>query len=209
MYNIVYWIYVCRLTRVLNFWVRRFNDLGPIIKGCLGGASNTFCTKISSSSSRLSPQGGSGRVVSTPLSTVFYHQLYSDPPLCHHLEHNPSIAFSVALSSLFPSPCVPLTIWQTPPFRKNIHGQSEIALNKLGWKLLDERRSHFVARLKYKITYDLAPKSLTEIFRKSNLSNIICEVLPLNFIYRNQGLNTSKRVWATEGHICGIASQSS
>ena len=54
---------MCRLTRVLNFWVRRFNDLGPIIKGCLGGASNTFCTKISSSSSsRLSPQGRSGRL---------------------------------------------------------------------------------------------------------------------------------------------------
>ena len=54
--------------------------------------------------------------------------------------------------------------------RKNIHGQSEIALNELGWKHLDERRSHFVARLMYKITYDLAPKSLTEIFRKSNAS---------------------------------------
>ena len=54
--------------------------------------------------------------------------------------------------------------------RKNIHGQSEIALNELGWKHLDERRSHFVARLMYKITYDLAPKSLTEIFRNSNAS---------------------------------------
>ena len=54
--------------------------------------------------------------------------------------------------------------------RKNIHGQPEIALNELGWKHLDERRSHFVARLMYKITYDLAPKSLTEIFRKSNAS---------------------------------------
>ena len=40
--------------------------------------------------------------------------------------------------------------------RKNIHGQSEIA--------------YFVARLMYKITYDLASKSLTEIFRKSNAS---------------------------------------
>ena len=50
--------------------------------------------------------------------------------------------------------------------RKNIHGQSEIALNELGWKHLDERRSHFIA----KITYDSAPKSLTEIFRKSNAS---------------------------------------
>ena len=58
-----------------------------------------------------------GWVVSTPLSTVFCHQLYSDPPLCHHLEHNPPIAFSVALSSLFPSPCpcIPWTIWQTRP----------------------------------------------------------------------------------------------
>ena len=53
---------------------------------------------------------GSGRVDTAVLSTVFCHQLYSDPPLCHHLEHNPSIAFSVVFSSLFPFPCVPLTI---------------------------------------------------------------------------------------------------
>ena len=54
--------------------------------------------------------------------------------------------------------------------RKNIHGQPEIDLNELGWKHLDERRSHFVARLMYKITYDLALKLLTEIFHKPNAS---------------------------------------
>ena len=53
---------------------------------------------------------------------------------------------------------------------KYIHGQSEIALNELGWNHLDERRLHFIARQMYKITCDLAPKSLTEIFRKSNAS---------------------------------------
>ena len=80
--------------------------------------------------------------------------------------------------------------------RKNIHGQSEIA--------------YFVARLMYKITYDLASKSLTEIFRKSNASlQYNLRGSSTKFIYRNQGLNTSKRVWVTEGHICGIVSQPS
>ena len=56
--------------------------------------------------------------------------------------------------------------------RKNIHGQSEIALNELGWKHLDERRSHFVARLMYKITYDLAPKSLRDLSQTKCISPI-------------------------------------
>ena len=33
-----------------------------------------------------------------------------------------------------------------------------------------ERRTQFVAKLTYKITHDLAPKSLTEIFHRSNAS---------------------------------------
>ena len=54
--------------------------------------------------------------------------------------------------------------------RKNEHGQSEIALNQLGWKTLNERRRQFVAKLMYKIIHNLAPKSLTKIFHKSNAS---------------------------------------
>ena len=54
--------------------------------------------------------------------------------------------------------------------RKNEHGQSALALHELGWKTLIERRRQFVAKLMYKITHDLAPKSLTKIFHKSNAS---------------------------------------
>ena len=41
-----------------------------------------------------------GRVVSTPFFTLFCQQLCPDPPLYHHPEHSPSIAF--LMSSL---PC--------------------------------------------------------------------------------------------------------
>ncbi len=48
--------------------------------------------------------------------------------------------------------------------RKNEHGQSELALNELGWKPLSERRTKFVASSMYKITHNLAPKALADIF---------------------------------------------
>ena len=51
--------------------------------------------------------------------------------------------------------------------RKNEHGQSELALNELKWKTLKERRTQFVASLMYKITHDLAPKQLIDIFQKT------------------------------------------
>ena len=51
-----------------------------------------------------------------------------------------------------------------------LNGQFEIALNQLGWKTLNERRRQFVAKLMYKIIHNLAPKSLTKIFHKSNAS---------------------------------------
>ena len=54
--------------------------------------------------------------------------------------------------------------------RKNEHGQSALALNELGWKTLIERRKQFVAKLTYKITHDLAPKSLTKLIHRSNAS---------------------------------------
>ena len=54
--------------------------------------------------------------------------------------------------------------------RKNEHGQSELALNELNWKPLSERRTQFVASLMYKITHDLAPLRLTDIFQKTSSS---------------------------------------
>jgi hypothetical protein len=54
--------------------------------------------------------------------------------------------------------------------RKNEHGQSELALNELNWKPLSERRAQSVARFMYKITPDLAPLPLTDIFQKTSSS---------------------------------------
>ncbi len=48
--------------------------------------------------------------------------------------------------------------------RKNGHGQSELVLDELKWKPLNERRTHFVASLMYKITHELAPKRLIDAF---------------------------------------------
>ena len=50
------------------------------------------------------------------------------------------------------------------------HGESALALNKLGWKTLIEHRTKFVAKFMFKIAHDLARKSLIEIFHKSNAS---------------------------------------
>ena len=50
---------------------------------------------------------------------------------------------------------------------KNEHGQSKLALAELQWKPLKERRTRFVASQMYKITHDLAPKRLSDIFRET------------------------------------------
>jgi hypothetical protein len=54
--------------------------------------------------------------------------------------------------------------------RKNEHGQSELALAKLQWKPLNERRTQFVASQMYKITHDLAPKRLSDILQETSSS---------------------------------------
>ena len=92
--------------------------------------------------------------------------------------------------------------------RKNEHGQSELALNELNWKPLSERRTQFVASLMYKITHDLAPLRLTDIFLKT----------PSSQHYNLRGSSTKlhlpklkteylKKVLAIEGLNCGIVSQ--
>ena len=45
--------------------------------------------------------------------------------------------------------------------------QSELALAELQWKPLKERRTQFVASQMYKITHNLAPKRLSDIFRET------------------------------------------
>jgi hypothetical protein len=44
---------------------------------------------------------------------------------------------------------------------------SELASNELNWNTLKERRIQFAASLMYKITHDLAPKQLIDIFQKT------------------------------------------
>ena len=51
--------------------------------------------------------------------------------------------------------------------RINEHGQSEHAPAELQWKTLSERRAQFVASQMYKITHDLAPKRLSDIFHET------------------------------------------
>ena len=51
--------------------------------------------------------------------------------------------------------------------RINEHGQSELALAELNWKTLSERRAQFIASQMYKITHDLAPKRLSNIFHET------------------------------------------
>ena len=52
----------------------------------------------------------------------------------------------------------------------NVHGQSEIARNKLGWMTLSERHASFNARLMFKIVSDFAPGVLIEMFRATDAS---------------------------------------
>ncbi len=64
--------------------------------------------------------------------------------------------------------------------RKNEHGQSELALDELKWKPLNERRTHFVASLMYKITHELAPKRLIDLFQGT----------PSSYYYNMRGSST-------------------
>ena len=51
---------------------------------------------------------------------------------------------------------------------KNEHGQSELALDHLGWKNLAERRAQVLARLMFKVTKNMAPSTLSSLFLYSN-----------------------------------------
>ena len=66
--------------------------------------------------------------------------------------------------------------------RKNEHGQSELALDELKWKPLNERRTHFVASLMYKITHELAPKRLIDLFQWT----------PSSYYYNMRGFSTER-----------------
>ena len=52
----------------------------------------------------------------------------------------------------------------------NVHGQSELAQNKLGWRTLRERRAFCKTRLMFKIVNNLAPRLLVEMFRPTDTS---------------------------------------
>ena len=92
--------------------------------------------------------------------------------------------------------------------RKNEHGQSELALNELNWKPLSERRAQSVARFMYKITPDLAPLPLTDIFQKTSSSqHYTLRGFPLNSICPSLRLNILKKVLVIKGLNCGIVSQ--
>jgi hypothetical protein len=57
--------------------------------------------------------------------------------------------------------------------RKKEHGQSEplwSTIIELGWKLLSERRTQFVASLMYKITHGRPTKTLADIFQRKSSS---------------------------------------
>ena len=92
--------------------------------------------------------------------------------------------------------------------RINEHGQSELALAELNWKTLSERRAQFVASQIYKITHDLAPKRLSNIFHE----------MPSSRHYNLRGSSTKlclpqpktdypKKSFSIEGKNCGTASQ--
>jgi hypothetical protein len=61
-----------------------------------------------------------------------------------------------------------------------VGSQSELALDELKWKPLSERRKHFVASLMHKITHELAPKRLTDIFQRTSLPKPKTEYLKKN-----------------------------
>ena len=86
--------------------------------------------------------------------------------------------------------------------RENEHSQSELALNELGWKPLSERRTKFVASSMYKITHNLAPKALADIFLHTpssqyyNLRGSFCLVLTLTFFKKSLSFREAK-LWNT------------
>ena len=62
--------------------------------------------------------------------------------------------------------CDRLQTLQNRPARV-IKTRPPIALNELNWTTLEERRIQFVASLLYKMTHELAPKQLIDIFQKT------------------------------------------
>ena len=52
------------------------------------------------------------------------------------------------------------------------NSQYEIALNELNFKTLKQSRTQFIAILMHKITHDLAPKQLIDIFQKTLSSHL-------------------------------------
>ena len=51
---------------------------------------------------------------------------------------------------------------------KDEPGQSQMALDQLGWISLEERRKHIMARLMFKVVNNLAPSRISSIFQNSN-----------------------------------------
>jgi hypothetical protein len=51
---------------------------------------------------------------------------------------------------------------------KDEPGQSQMALDQLGWISLEERRKHIMARLMFKVVNNLAPSRISSMFQNSN-----------------------------------------
>ena len=51
---------------------------------------------------------------------------------------------------------------------KDEPGQSQLALDQLGWKSLEERRKHIMARLMFKVVNNLAPLRFSSMFQNFN-----------------------------------------
>ena len=93
--------------------------------------------------------------------------------------------------------------------RINEHGQSELALAELNWKkTLSERRAQFVASQMYKITHDLAPKRLSNIFHETSSSrHYSLKGSSTKLCLPQPKTDYQKRVLAIEGQNFGTASQ--
>jgi hypothetical protein len=92
--------------------------------------------------------------------------------------------------------------------RKNEHGQSELALDELKWKPLSERRTHGVASLMYKMTHELAPKRLTNIFQRTSSSyNYNMRGSSIKLFLPKPKTEYLKKVLVIEDQNCGTAFQ--
>jgi hypothetical protein len=62
-----------------------------------------------------------------------------------------------------------MSIWNSQPVNfKDEPGQSQLALDQLGWLCLEERRKHIMARLMFKVVNNLAPSRFSSMFQHSN-----------------------------------------